>query len=71
MSSSASSGSVLATIADMSAAFLEQPGVAVEVQMPAFRPFDTAHDRFPTRTMPVDVPVLELGASAAIASAAS
>jgi hypothetical protein len=53
-------GAALATIADRSAALLDQHGVAVEVQRPALRPVDTPADRFPTGTMPVEVPVLQL-----------
>src|SRR5579859_878708 len=52
--------SALVTIAAMSAALLEQRGVAVQVQRPALRAVDAAGDRFPAGAVPVDVPVLKL-----------
>src|SRR5215469_644753 len=54
------STSVLVTIGDMSASLLDQRRVAVQVQRPAFRSVDSAQDRFPAGTVPVDVPVLKL-----------
>ncbi|MGB6452938.1 MAG: hypothetical protein WBH47_00475 [Streptosporangiaceae bacterium] len=43
----------------MSALFLDQGGIAVEVQGPALRAIDTVSDRFRARAVPVDVPVLQ------------
>src|SRR5580658_1827987 len=44
----------------MSAALPDQRGVTVQIQRPALRPVDTLADCFPARTMPVEVPVLQL-----------
>src|ERR1700746_744995 len=43
----------------MSAIFLQQRSVAIQVQGPALRPIDATGDRFPPGTVPVDVPVLQ------------
>jgi hypothetical protein len=51
---------MLVTIGGMSAALLRERGTPVEVQRPALRPVDAAGDRFPARTMPVDMPMLQL-----------
>src|ERR1700722_2051607 len=43
----------------MSAAFLQERGVAVQVQRPTLRPVYAVRDCFPTGPVPVEVPVLE------------
>src|SRR6201986_2163679 len=44
----------------MSAAFLHQRDVPLQGQRPALRPVHGAGDRFPSGTVPVDVPGLKL-----------
>src|SRR5690348_15954344 len=51
--------SAVVMIGAMSGGFLDQGGVAVQVQGPALRAVDAAGDRFPARAVPVDVPVLQ------------
>src|SRR5215813_3299418 len=52
--------SALVTIGGMSVTFYQQHGVPVQVQRPAFGAVDAVGYCFPPRTMPVDVPVLQL-----------
>src|SRR6185437_14448639 len=52
--------STVVTMGGMSAAFLDERGVAVQVQGPALRAVHAAGDRFPSGSVPVDVPVLQL-----------
>src|SRR5580693_6437296 len=44
----------------MSVAFLQQRGVAVQVQRPALRAVYAVGDRLPSGPVPVEVPVLQL-----------
>src|SRR3954447_4629570 len=52
--------SAVVTIGGISAALLQQRGVAVQVQRPALRPVDGPGNGFPAGAVPVDVPVLKL-----------
>jgi aryl-alcohol dehydrogenase-like predicted oxidoreductase len=49
----------MGTLVFMSAAFLQQRSVPVQVQGPAFGPVHAAGDGFPAGTVPVDVPMLQ------------
>src|SRR5580693_5785723 len=51
--------SAVVTIGGMSAALLQQCGVAVQVQRPALRSVNGAGDSFPAGAVPVDVPVFK------------
>src|SRR6516225_1220058 len=52
--------SALVTIGAMSVTFAQQGGVPGQVQRPALGAIYAAGDCFPSRAMPVDVPVLQL-----------